>query len=282
MRDRYWSNSRVANFIRGTPKLKMGTAKEWREWHALARKKPIRYWLAEKGMHSLQNFFNYIPDKFYDFRSYVSNRFLDKTHALTSSSLKKGEWHDLESRFYHSAFDSFIDFVEVELGGSRFRRLWAFSIPKLLDPKWRAAAFSFRGRFPELGVDRLIWESRLTFDSQDAGYDNALLGHYTPQAKAAQEIMSIYIWLKFVRPNRPDAYQLSGYSKFIEENSSDMSDPWDIFDMLDNEDESSNWGKSREERSNLFKAAAVIQADQKNEDIEMMHRIIKILPHCWS
>ena len=63
MRNHYWTCSKFADWIRGTPKLGAGTSDEWDDWRETAKVKSVRYWLAEEGLSGLQNFVMFIPDK---------------------------------------------------------------------------------------------------------------------------------------------------------------------------------------------------------------------------
>ena len=93
MRD-YWTCSKFADWLRGTPKLDAGTSEEWNKWNKDAKSAhPFRFWLAEEALSDLDNAWNYIPSKINSVRYYIDNRFLSKTHALTSR-LSKGQWHE--------------------------------------------------------------------------------------------------------------------------------------------------------------------------------------------
>jgi putative ATP-binding cassette transporter len=69
MRSHYWTCSRLADWIRGTTKLKCGTSEEWHEWEDRAKAAyPVRWWLAEEGLDYIQKFVYYIPDKLNEVR----------------------------------------------------------------------------------------------------------------------------------------------------------------------------------------------------------------------
>src|SRR5437868_4719230 len=105
MGSHYWSCTKFADWVRGISKIPAGTEKEWRAWKNIAKKKKIRYWLAEEGLDFLQNIINWPRNRLQDIRHYVDNRWISKTHALTSK-LQKGQWHEFETRLLYSAFDS--------------------------------------------------------------------------------------------------------------------------------------------------------------------------------
>lgn len=48
MKYEYWSCSKFADCLRGTPKIHSGTAEEWNGWEKTAKVKKERYWLAEE------------------------------------------------------------------------------------------------------------------------------------------------------------------------------------------------------------------------------------------
>lgn len=113
MRANYWSSTKFADWLRGTPKIQSGTAKEWNAWEKGAKAMKVRYWLAEEGLDYLQDFVNWPLDRLRDIRHYIDNRWISKTHALTST-LKRGQWYELDTRLLHSVFDELVDFVEIE------------------------------------------------------------------------------------------------------------------------------------------------------------------------
>ncbi len=113
MRSNYWSCTKFADWIRGTPKIAAGTAEEWNAWEKTARAKKVRYWLAEDGLDCLQNLVNWPRNRIQDTCHYIDNRWVSRTHTLTSN-LKRGQWHEFETRLLHSAFDALVNFVEIE------------------------------------------------------------------------------------------------------------------------------------------------------------------------
>jgi len=104
-------------------------------------------------------------------RNYVRNRWIDKTHALTSK-LKRGQWYDFDERLLHCMFDGLVDFVECEAG-----------------------------------MRSLEWQTTLTAGKEwhylesDPKYNDPI-----QQALDAKEIISLYKWWKDIRPQRPDPY----------------------------------------------------------------------------
>jgi hypothetical protein len=117
MRSHYWSCSKFADWLRGTPKLKCGTSEQWDAWYATSAKAhPIRYWIAEEGLDHISNVVFFIPDKLNDIRYYINNRWVSHSHALTAHprDIKPGNWCDVGNRFLPCLFNELVDFVEIE------------------------------------------------------------------------------------------------------------------------------------------------------------------------
>ena len=82
----YWSCTKFADRLRGTPKPTAETSSGWKEWGNAAKKAhPFRYWLAEEFLDAVQNVINYIPEKLYNVKYYINNRWVTKTHSLTAN-----------------------------------------------------------------------------------------------------------------------------------------------------------------------------------------------------
>jgi hypothetical protein len=65
----YWSCSTFADWVRGKPKLKMGTSDEWHNWEDEAKRyHPVRYWIAEEGLGHIQDFVTWPIRTLYDIK----------------------------------------------------------------------------------------------------------------------------------------------------------------------------------------------------------------------
>ena len=269
----YWSCSKFADWLRGTVKPPSGTCEVWDKWHEEAKQKSFRYWLAEEGLDYLQNVIcapitlrNWI-------RCYISNRFVTKTHALTSSTLKRGQWHDLDIRLLHTAFDELVDFVETELA-HQFYSWTAEDREKYSIPWYRKFLRLGYWRCPEAGLDYLNWAAQLKNDSQWVKENTPeFFGKPTRQALSAQEILMLYNWWKKERPNRPDPHDASGWTAYHDEKEGDSLDH--ILSKEKNEKESEH------ERA-LLELAGKIEKEQDDEDTEMFIRLIKVRSFLWT
>lgn len=125
-----------------------------------------------------------IHQVFRDIIYYIRNRWLTKTHSLTSN-LPRGQYQDLDNRLLHCNFDALVDFVEIELA----------QLQKCVQEQ--VYHFS-NGRCAKAGVDNLLWASRLTHPDDDT----ILL----PQALGAQEILALYQWWTNERSTRKDPF----------------------------------------------------------------------------
>jgi hypothetical protein len=158
----YWSCRKFADWIRGTPKLEYGTAAEWCSWEKSAQEKPFRYWLAEDGLDLLQTIIFWPTDQVKILIRYVNKRWVTKSHALISG-LKRGQWHEFDTRLLHAAFDELINFVEIEQAWMEANS--SIENRKKYKTSWYHRWFQMKlWRSPEAGVAHLRWASSLKKD----------------------------------------------------------------------------------------------------------------------
>lgn len=275
MKTNYWSCSKFADWLRGTPKPNNGTAEEWNIWEKRAKLKKVRYWLAEEGLDYLQNFVYWPANQINNIRYYFNNRWITKSHALTSK-LKRGSWHDLDTRLLHSVFDELVNFVEVELA-------WANVVFSEEDRKKYKAPLSrtfFRlntWRCPEAGIAYLKWSSDLKTDENCMDENNPDNGQFTTQALAAQEIHMLYNWWQNIRPSRPDPSDASGWSSYCEEKRSAAKTETDNRSLVD-----TLITKDNERSRKILNSFHQLEKEQWEEDTAMLIRLIKIRQSLWT
>jgi hypothetical protein len=273
MRSKYWSCSKFADWIRGMGKPPAETSEGWAKWRVECESKhPIRYWIAEEGLDNLQNALMFIPDKIYSVKYALVNRFVTRTHTL-SSNLKKYRWHEYDTRMLHCLFDELVNFVEVELAAANFR-FDEEARKKYKVPLWGTGWFRTRTyRNKEAGLDYLAWASNLKNDESwglepgDEGY-----GEPTYQAKGAQETLILYKWWTEQRPARPDPYDISGWSEWCERRREDSL-------LIFAEDKTE---EEREETVRRLDRLREIETQYETEDEEMLIRLVKIRKYLWT
>jgi hypothetical protein len=277
-RSNYWSCSRFADWLRGTPKLGAGTRQQWRAWRKAAKEThPIRFWIVEEGLDYLQNFVNWPTDRLNDVRYYINNRWVIRSHALTAHArdIRPGTWCDVGNRFLFCLFNELVDFVEVEQAWHHC--IWDEEARKRYQvPWWQKNWFTRWGerwRCAEAGVSHLKWAANLKID-QHMGADpgDAEYGQPTHQALAAREILELYMWWKEVRPNRPDPYDASGWTAYCER----RRDGRDFFDFDDKTEEEAEQGRVSSERLHE------IEAEYEQEDTDMLIRLVRVRDHLWT
>ncbi|CAB5220898.1 hypothetical protein UFOVP244_52 [uncultured Caudovirales phage] len=194
---KYWSNSLLADIIRGTKKPNSASFEEWDIWEKESKEKhPYRHWLAETGMDLIQDVVFLPRSKVQGFRYWFLNRFVRKTHALTSRSLKKGKYYEFDTRILHCLFDELANHVEGEIA----------HLADILSGKSSRILHLRSSR--EKGLSHLTWESNLVYNEEwgvEVGEER--YGKPTPQAIAAKEIIDLYIWWADLRPKREEAFQ---------------------------------------------------------------------------
>jgi hypothetical protein len=187
-RSNYWSCSKFADRIRGTAKPHALGLEEWDEWTEAAKKAhPFRYWLADTALNKLQDIIYFPRTVYRSIDGYLDNRFVVKTHCLTSD-LKKGHWYDMDTRILHSLFGGLVQFVEMELSGMN-------RIGKGKKPRYSRKD----------GLEYLDWEIGLTYEDEETKEAKP-----TPQAESAKEVKRLYLWWKDERPKRQDPWDLVG------------------------------------------------------------------------
>ena len=275
MRSTYWSCSKFADWVRGTPKLSAGTSEQWDEWRQKAQGyNPVRFWIAEEALDAVQNFIHYPTDKLNDVRYYINNRWVSRSHSLTAhpQDIKPGQWQDVGNRFLPCLFNELVDFVEIEQAWHTC--MWDEEARKKYSPPWwRSGWLRWRTwRCPEAGLAYLDWAMTLT---NKEFIEEGEKEEPTYQAKAAKEIKELYLWWTTTYRNRPDPYEVSGWTAYCElsrlQNGGKLS--WD----------GSKDSKELERASKLaLKELRKIEAAYEKEDEQMMIRLIKIRQSLWT
>lgn len=275
-RSSYWSCSKFADWLRGTPKPRAETSKGWRLWRKNAETAhKFRYWLAEEGLDILQDTFMYIPDKIYSVKYYINNRYVTRTHQLTAHArdIRRGDWCDVGNRFLPCLFNELVDFVEIELAW--WHVAWDKDArEKFVTPWWAWGWFRWRTwRNKEAGLANLEWQRKLVWDEDHCAEGSPNVGKPTPQAVNAQEILDLYTWWTEVYRNRPDPYDASGWTAYCDARRNRGED------LLDFEDKSEADSKKSLE---LLDVLHKMEEDYKREDEEMMIRLIKVRDALWT
>ena len=273
MRSRYWSCTGLADRIRGTPKPTALGWEEWDTWKQQARSAhPIRYWLAETVLDNVQRVVNWIPDKLYDIKYYLNNRFISRTHSLTShpSHIRPGTWRDFGDRILPCLFDELVNYVEVDLAWKNIA--WDREARKKYNPPWWAWGWwrTHSWRSQQAGLDHLAWEMSLTYTSDEVDDDS--VGTPTPQAISAQEVLRLYKWWTEVYPNRPDPYEVSGWSDWC-----DTRRNLGIgFGLKNKTDE------QRQHEHKMLDTISELEAQYWQEDTDNLIALIKLRGSLWQ
>jgi hypothetical protein len=274
MRNHYWTCSKFADWLRGTPSPVALTHSEWKVWRKEAQARhPVRYWLADDGLDYIQKFVFYIPDKLYGLKYYINNRFVTRTHALTAHprDIALGNWCDVGNRFLPCLFNELVDFVEVELAWWNIAWSDKDERKKYNAPFWSTGWFRWRTwRSRQSGLDNLAWQ--MTCDNR--GYtaeDDPNYGELTHQAHSAAEILALYTWWTEERPQRVDPMKASGWSAYCDSKRQAGGSVLDILDHDDGVDTTPMHNKMHE-----------LEDKYEKEDEEMMIRLIKIRQSLWT
>lgn len=255
MRNKYWSETKFAAWIRGGETPNQGLSPEgWNEWEKTFKEEsPIRFWISDTLLDKIQDVFLWPIDKVYGMKYYAVNRWITKTHALTASKdhIKRGQYAEFDHRILFCIFDELATFVEVECANMHFignqlqdnMRFWQTG-------KWKLKTFRHR----EAGLAHLEWEISLGDESPH-------------QSEKAQIIKDLYLWWKDERPKRKDAYDESGWAEYCER--------VDHFFKGRTPEE-------RKESGEILKKLRELEEKHENEDTEKLIQLIKIRGSLWT
>ena len=277
-RSHYWSCSKFADWVRGTPKLGAGTSEQWDEWDRKAQGySKVRYWLAEEGLDYVSNVVYFIPDTIHAIKYYINNRWVSRTHSLTAHTrdIKSGSWCDVGNRFLPCLFNELVDFVEIELAW--WHIAWnSEESAKYKAPFWASGWFRWRTwRCPQAGLDNLEWQRNLRHSVDDGWKEgDPNIGKPTPQAVKAQEILDLYTWWTTTYRNRPDPYDASGWSAACEAQRAANGGKISFNSPKD--------PVLKKAQDKAHKLLQKIEADYEKEDETMMIRLIKVRHGLWT
>lgn len=280
----YWSCTKFADWIRGTPKPGAATGEGWNSWRKLARaNSKARYWIAEEGLDLIQDIL-YLPvDMLYSLKYYINNRWVTRTHALTAhkNDIPRGQWRDVGNRFLPCMFNELVDFVEIELAWSNVA--WSKEArAKFKPPFWGYGWMRWRTwRCPEAGLDHLRWAAELKFNDEWIDKNSPEWGKPTQQALNAQEILQLYNWWKNIYPYRRDPHDISGWTELCASRravqKAEDPDAGEMYYLAEEKTE-----EERAETRRVLDLCHKIEQEQQQEDEDMMIRLIKVRGGLWT
>lgn len=252
---RHWKHSKFVKWVRGYEKPYALTWEGWDDWNRETRAKyPIRFWFAEDFVPEFQRVVTWPYKKLRDIRYYINNRWVTRSHTLTST-LAPGRWYDMDTRLLNCMFDELVNFVEVEQ--AHMQVIWGDKETKEKYPtpsKWTVWFRNRTWRCAEAGIDRLTWAAELEEQGQP-----------TEQALGAREILELYRWWKYQRPERRDPHDVSGWSKICATN-----------------DDIGLSNVPRHIKDSSMKVMQELERKYDREDEQMMIRLIKVRRHLWT
>lgn len=278
--NRHYSDAKIFNWLRAKLNIIKPYALPWGEWeeweNKLKKRRPVAFFLTETLPEWLEKPAEWIVDPIANVKYYIQNRWVTKSHCLTSD-LKKGQWYDYETRLMHSLFNELKNFVEIEkahlnvivCGDSENRNKYQL-------PWWRRFYLLRWGswRCAEAGIDHLNWEIGLSYN-EDYGVHpgDPLHGKPTPQAESAKEILDLYNWWTVRRPARPDVHDASGWTEVCEKIR--VQNNGKLFAEVTDRN-------LKREQSKSHKLMKKLEKQYDREDERMMIRLIKVRRSMWT
>jgi len=276
--NRYYPNSLPFRWLRKKLNIQKPLALPWGEWNDweknLQTQRPVAFWLTQTLPEWLEKPAELTIDPLNEFKYYLKNRFIDKTHYLRTG-LKPGEWHDFDTRMLHGLFTELVDFVEIEK--AHMQAIWSEqkNQQKYQMPWWRKSHWFRWGRWrcPQAGLDYLNWEVTLKKDADwfnDPNHPD--IGQPTDQSLAAREILALYHWWVYQRTQRPDVQDASGWSAICDEIRAKYQD---VFAEVTDEDLQARQDQALDRWHE-------IEQQYEKEDTEMLIRLINIRKSLWT
>lgn len=235
----------------------------WRDFNARFKAEaPVRFFFS----NTFPRLFDPVRWKIGRINAWVRARII-RWH-MVDTGLEPG-YYEVEELMVHSLFNLLKDFVEVEQAWMHY-----CVTEKTPGPTWRERwipfyfYFFFRNR--EMGIEHLLWETDLDRVTPDRNQAEAEQGG--GQARAAREVLELYLWWTDTRPHREDSIYPEELSKLDrEEGDSWMSD---------------RFLKTHPDEYKLFKTymadKEACEAAWKQEDTEMLIRLIKVRDSLWT
>lgn len=276
MNGRYYADSNTFTWLRNKVfKLEKPTALPWGGWAVWEREtraaRPFAYFICETLPDILEKPAEWIVDPLNDAAYYLRNRFINKTHYL-HTDLEPGKWHEFESRMLHGCFTELVDFVEIEKAWSNVS--WNEQSRKEFQVPWWRSTQLFRWkrwRCPEAGIAHLKWE--MTLDSESLHvYERC-----DHQAVAAREIMLLYTWWTVTRRARKDEWEETGLRVFWNQMDQKYDDDW-----LGLGKPSKMTPAERTTYTQLTEAVDALEKARKQEDEDMLIRLVKLRTQMWT
>jgi hypothetical protein len=236
---------------------------EWEDWHAETKaNRPIAYFIMETIPDKWDDLKRSVTRPYNNARSWVRYRVFDKHHVIKTGL--KPDYYELETRMLHGMFSMLIDFVEVQSA-------WMHVVfdddeaAKRRAPWWSIGWTRFKAfRDPEAGLAHLRWE--MTLDDEKLPVHERNPG----QAEMAREVWELYHWWKFVRPQRPDPHDVSGWSEYCKKRS--------MRELFSNDRDPDDRKLSME----MINHSNEIEKAYDDEDEAMLIRLVKLRKSLWT
>jgi hypothetical protein len=199
----------------------------------------------------------------------IAYRTTQQYNVVKIRSLPPG-YYDTDTRIFHAIMQLVVDHVEVSMSAAYVDDgyddvgFWEFiwmCLPPVAAPDWmirsRWRGMAFLAKEKKLNDPALPVEQR-----------------HPAQAHAASEVETIYLWWVDVRPKRPDPEEMSGLFEVMKK-VREYRKKTRIFnsDLLPKQLDA--------ELQAAIEAAERAEKAYRDQDTEMMKRVIDILPYMW-
>ena len=188
-----------------------------------------------------------------------------KNRKLFIDSLKPG-YHDKSDLMLHANFKLLTDFVEIDKG---YKHIWSYDKDGQKAFKKKYGYLNKKDLLTVVGLLYVSWESKL---GANGGYNQAFTG---------KEVMELYLWWKFIRPNRIERWSDDDYI-------------WRKWRAIEKSTEERDGKKATRKLSGIFTSdrhpvydkamseSSALDAIYEAEDQYMLKRLINIRDNMWT
>lgn len=217
-----------------------------------------------------------IEDTYYK----IGNKYFVKYNVIKIRSVSDTQYLDYDAKLMHGMFQVLVDFVECGLGpkhlnfnGTYKSKTWSEYLYNILPyPFYHLVGF----RSAKNGIAYL-----------EKSIKNKSKGKmYVPEAIFSEEVLKLYEWWKITRPNRIDPDTVSGFDDY-DDYLCKKYGPMYMFDLMGLSPGLNNTHSSKMSPDEIIKHEELLQKSRdieeeyRQEDLEMMRRLVNVHEGMW-
>jgi hypothetical protein len=237
----------------------------WERWQRVTKKEhPYAWFVTETVPIFIEKIVSFFLDPIIDRKNKWVMKRIVRPHLL-NTKLNETHHHEYKKKFLYALFNELVDYVEVILA-NRWVGWSVVQERKYKFPAWRKHWWlNWRPwRCAAAGIDSLKWQADLSESDVATGKRTKII------VESAQEIMLLYSWWVYVRPQRMDSWKQVGLEQFMHE----LNEKYGIDTLR------VQWTADEElTYRRLLDQQEQLEFDWEHEDHNMLIRLVNIAPH---